>query len=173
MIKIRILHFISASVYNSTQIHIWNQLWQWRVHFIQGERTQTVKSNLATRDRKNVINFNLMGFSVQGRFGIYPWIIIMIISWPPLASLTSNLSSPIFLRKFSTNPKFVKKNLKVQKWAGGHFSSRKSQGIQIFCQISQKITAQCSKMYFFSLFWWLSNAIFWQKKRIFSTLEPK
>ena len=39
---------------------------------IQGEWTQTVTSNLALTNRKNVINFNLKGFSVQGRLGIYP-----------------------------------------------------------------------------------------------------
>ena len=50
-------------------------------------------------DRKNVINLNIKGFSVQGRLEIYPWLIILIISWPPLASLTSNLSSPIFKGK--------------------------------------------------------------------------
>ena len=39
---------------------------------IQGEWTQTVTSNLALTDRKNVITFNLKGFSVQGRLEIYP-----------------------------------------------------------------------------------------------------
>ena len=63
---------------------------------LQGPQQLSVQSNLAMTDRKNVINFNLKGFSVQGRLGIYPWMIIMIISWPPLASLTSNLTSPIF-----------------------------------------------------------------------------
>ena len=123
-------------------------------------------------DRKNVINLNIKGFSVQGRLEIYPWMIILIISWAPLASLTSNLSSPIFLRKFSTNLKFVKKYLKVQKWAGGHFSSRKSQGIRIFCQISQKTTAQWSKMHFFTIFMIL-DAIFWQTKMPFFHLRGK
>ena len=66
---------------------------------LQGEWTQTVTSNFAMTDRKNAINFNLKGFSVQGRLGIYPWMIIMIISWPLLASLTSNLSNPVFHMK--------------------------------------------------------------------------
>ena len=37
-----------------------------------------------------------MMFSVQGRLGIYLWIIIMIISWPLLASTTSTFKDPIF-----------------------------------------------------------------------------
>ena len=39
---------------------------------LQGEWTQTVTSNLAMTDRKNVINLNIKGVSVQGRLGIYP-----------------------------------------------------------------------------------------------------
>ena len=40
--------------------------------YVQGEWMQTVTSNLALTDRKNVITFNLKGFSVQGRLEIYP-----------------------------------------------------------------------------------------------------
>ena len=40
--------------------------------YIQGEWTQTVTSNLALTNRKKAINFNLKGFSIQGRLGIYP-----------------------------------------------------------------------------------------------------
>ena len=39
---------------------------------IQGEWTQTVKSNLDLTEKKYAINFNLKVNSDQGRFGIYP-----------------------------------------------------------------------------------------------------
>ena len=60
-------------------------------------------------DRKNVIKLNIKGFSVQGRLEIYPWMIILIISWPSLASLTSNLSSPIFKGKVPQITSLTKK----------------------------------------------------------------
>ena len=41
-----------------------------------------------------------MMFHAHERLGIHPRMIIMIISWPPLASLTSNLTSPIFKGNF-------------------------------------------------------------------------
>ena len=63
---------------------------------VQGVRMQTVTSNLDQTERKNAINFNLKVDSDQGRLGIYPWMIIMIISWPLLASVTFSLTSPIF-----------------------------------------------------------------------------
>ena len=50
-------------------------------YIIQGERTQAVTSNLALTDRKNTINVNLMADSVQGRLGIYAWMITVILSW--------------------------------------------------------------------------------------------
>ena len=88
---------------------------------VQGEWTQTVTSNLAMTDRKNVINFNLKGFSVQGRLGIYPWMIIMIISWPPLASLTSNLTSPIFHMNSVRQMSGLTKVIMLQKLNEGQF----------------------------------------------------
>ena len=39
---------------------------------LQGDWTQTVKSNLAMTDRNNVINLDKKEFSVQGRLEIYP-----------------------------------------------------------------------------------------------------
>ena len=39
--------------------------------FLQGDPTQTVKSNLAFTDRKHAINFNLKVDSDQGRLGIW------------------------------------------------------------------------------------------------------
>ena len=38
--------------------------------YLQGDPTQTVKSNLALTDRKHAINFNLKVDSDQGRLGI-------------------------------------------------------------------------------------------------------
>ena len=75
------------------------------VYKLQGDPMQTVKSNLVLTDIKNVINFNLMMFSVHRRLGIYPWMIIMIISWPLLTSVTSTFTNPLFhisdlLRKY-------------------------------------------------------------------------
>ena len=39
---------------------------------IQGPQYLSVQSNLAMTDRKNVINLNIKGFSIQGWLGIYP-----------------------------------------------------------------------------------------------------
>ena len=64
--------------------------------YLQGDRMQTVKSNLSLTDRRNTINFNLMADSVQGRLGIYAWMISKVPSWPLLASVTSNFSIHIF-----------------------------------------------------------------------------
>ena len=59
---------------------------------IQGEPTQSVKSNLFLTDRKNITNFNLMANYLQGRLGIYAWMINKIPSWPLLTSVTSNFT---------------------------------------------------------------------------------
>ena len=64
--------------------------------YLQGDRMQTVKSNLSLTDRRNTINFNLMADSVQGRLGIYAWMISKVPSWPLLASVTSNFTIHIF-----------------------------------------------------------------------------
>ena len=56
---------------------------------LQGEPTQTVKSNLAVIERKNDIMFNLKVDSVQGRLGIYAWMITVILTWPQLTSEAS------------------------------------------------------------------------------------
>ena len=53
---------------------------------VQGEPTQSVKSNLAVTERKNAIIFNLKVDSVQGRLGIYAWMITVILSWHLLTS---------------------------------------------------------------------------------------
>ena len=66
---------------------------------------QTVASNLALTNRKNTINVNLMVDSVQGRLGIYAWMISKVPSWPLLASVTSN---------FTIFPKEVKNTEKYQ-----------------------------------------------------------
>ena len=47
---------------------------------------QTLTSNLVLKDRKNTINSNLMADSVQGRLGIYAWMITVILSWHLLTS---------------------------------------------------------------------------------------
>ena len=63
---------------------------------LQGEPTQSVKSNLFLTDRKNITNFNLMANYLQGRLGIYAWMVNKIPSWPLLASVTSNFTIHIF-----------------------------------------------------------------------------
>ena len=63
---------------------------------IQGVWMQTVTSNLDQTERKNAINFNLKVDSVQGRLGIYAWMISKVPSWPLLASVTSNFTIHIF-----------------------------------------------------------------------------
>ena len=47
---------------------------------------QTVTSNLDLTERKNAINFYLKVDSVQGRLGIYAWMITVILSWHLLTS---------------------------------------------------------------------------------------
>ena len=80
---------------------------------LQGVRMQTVTSNLAMTDRKNTTNFNLIANYIQGRLGIYAWMINEIPSWPLLASVTSNftihISTWIFGQKGQElqNPKLL------------------------------------------------------------------
>ena len=73
----------------------------------QGDQMQTVKSNLSLTDRRNTINFNLMADSVQGRLGIYAWMISKVPSWPLLASVTSN-NLYLYLIFWSIMPKNCK-----------------------------------------------------------------
>ena len=47
---------------------------------IQGERTQSVKSNFALTEGKNAIKFNLKVDSDQGSLGIYAWMNTFILS---------------------------------------------------------------------------------------------
>ena len=63
---------------------------------LQGDRMQTVKSNLSLTDRKNTINVNLMVDSVQGRLGIYAWMITVVCD-PQLASI--DLGGLLFPKK--------------------------------------------------------------------------
>ena len=63
---------------------------------LQGVPMQTVKSNLDQTERKNAINFNFKMDFVQGRLGIYAWMISKVPSWPLLASVTSNFTIHIF-----------------------------------------------------------------------------
>ena len=67
------------------------------MHIVQGVPTQTVKSNLASTERKNAIKFNLKVNSVQGRLGIYAW----MITDPELASV--DLRSLLFQKQSKTS----------------------------------------------------------------------
>ena len=88
-------------------------LWFNHIIVLQGVRMQTVTSNLAMTDRKNTTNFNLIANYIQGRLGIYAWMINEIPSWPLLASVTSNftihISTWIFGQKGQElqNPKLL------------------------------------------------------------------
>ena len=81
--------------------------------YLQGVRMQTVTSNLAMTDRKNTTNFNLIANYIQGRLGIYAWMINEIPSWPLLASVTSNFTIHMFTWLFGQkcqefqNPKLL------------------------------------------------------------------
>ena len=84
---------------------------------LQGVRMQTVTSNLAMTDRKNTTNFNLIANYIQGRLGIYAWMINEIPSWPLLASVTSNFTIHIFyLTVWSTRPTIAKPQTGFTRW---------------------------------------------------------
>ena len=89
-----------------------------QLNVIQGEPTQSVKSNLAMTDRKNTTNFNLIANYIQGRLGIYAWMINEIPSWPLLASVTSNFTIHIFtwLAVWSKMPKIAKPQTASSWW---------------------------------------------------------
>ena len=73
---------------------------------------QTVTSNLAMTDRKNTTNFILFANYIQGRLGIYAWMISKIPSWPLLASVTSKFTIDIsHLTLWSETPKITKYKL--------------------------------------------------------------
>ena len=71
--------------------------------YLQGVPTQTVKSNLASTERKNAIKFNLKVNSVQGRLGIYAWMITVTLSWH---LLTSEVSFSKSSQKHQKLPKY-------------------------------------------------------------------
>ena len=85
----------------------------WSPLLLQGVRMQTVTSNLAMTHRKNTTNFILIANYIQGRLGIYAWMINEIPSWPLLASVTSNFTIHIFTWLFGQkgqelqNPKLL------------------------------------------------------------------
>ena len=93
------------------------------VHFtyVQGDRMQTVKINLSLTDRRNTINFNLMADSVQGRLGIYAWMISKVPSWPLLASVTSNFTIHIFTWLFAQKCKKMQNSKLLFLWFDNFF----------------------------------------------------
>ena len=97
----------------------------------------------------------------------------MIISWPPLASLTSNLTSPIFKGNFPhelcmPNVGFDKNTNEVKANSNVKLVNK----LEFAVESVKKTTAQWSKMHFFTILMIFRCHIL-AKKHIFFQLKGK